>query len=52
MKQEILALRTSQNAARQDVTSVFQEIAGVHATLVMHEGRLERRLELNEAPVR
>lgn len=55
MKQEILALRTSQNAARQDVTSVFQEIAGVHATLVRHEGRLdriERRLELNEAPVR
>ena len=55
MKQEILALRTSQNAARQDVTSVFQEIAGVHAPVVRHEGRLdriERRLELNDAPVR
>lgn len=55
MKPEILALRTSQNAARQDVTSVFQEIAAVHATLVRHEGRLDRidrRLELNEAPVR
>ena len=54
MKQEILALRTSQNAARQDITSVFQEIAGVHATLVRHEGRvdrIDRRLELNDASV-
>jgi len=55
MKQEMLALRTSQNAARQEITSVFQEISGVHATLVRHEGRLdriERRLELADAPVR
>ncbi len=55
MKQEMLALRTSQNAARQEITSVFQEISGVHATLVRHEGRLdriERRLELHHAPVR
>jgi uncharacterized coiled-coil DUF342 family protein len=55
MKQEMLALRTSQNAARQEITSVFQEISGVHATLVRHEGRLDRiehRLELNDAPVR
>ena len=56
MKQEMLALRTSQNAARQEITSVFQEISGVHATsLVGHEGRLdriERRLELADAPVR
>ncbi|WP_369722728.1 MULTISPECIES: hypothetical protein [unclassified Bradyrhizobium] len=54
MKQEMLALRTSQNAARQEITSVFQEIAGVHATLVRHEGRLDRidrRLELNDASV-
>ena len=55
MKQEMLALRTSQNAARQEITSVFQEISGVHATLVRHEGRLdriERRLELADTPVR
>jgi uncharacterized coiled-coil DUF342 family protein len=55
MKQEMLALRTSQNAARQEITSVFQEISGVHATLVRHEGRLdriERRLELSDLPVR
>ena len=55
MKQEMLALRTSQNAARQEITSVFQEISGVHATLVRHEGRLdriERRLELHDSPVR
>jgi uncharacterized coiled-coil DUF342 family protein len=55
MKQEMLALRTSQNAARQEITSVFQEISGVHATLVRHEGRLdriERRLELNDTAVR
>jgi len=54
MKHEMLALRTSQNAARQEITSVFQEIAGVHATLVRHEGRLDRidrRLELNGASV-
>jgi septal ring factor EnvC (AmiA/AmiB activator) len=55
MKQEMLALRTSQNAARQEITSVFQEISGVHATLVRHEGRLDRieqRLQLSDASVR
>ena len=55
MKQEMLALRTSQNAARQEIPSVFQEISGVHATLVRHEGRLDRieqRLQLSDAPVR
>ncbi|MCP3388572.1 hypothetical protein NLM27_07215 [Bradyrhizobium sp. CCGB12] len=55
MKQEMSALRISQNAARQEITSVFQEISGIHATLVRHEGRLDRieqRLELSEATVR
>ena len=40
------ALRTSQ-------ISILQEISGVHATLVRHEGRLdgiEKRLELSEVP--
>ena len=52
LKQEMQASRTSQNGIRQEITSVFQEISGVHATLVRHEGRLERierRLELNDA---
>lgn len=55
MKQEMSALRISQNAARQEITSVFQEISGIHATLVRHEGRLDRieqRLELSDATVR
>jgi hypothetical protein len=42
LKQEMQALRTSQ-------ISILQEISGMHATLVRHEGRLdriERRLEL------
>lgn len=53
LKQKIQASRTSQNGIRQEITSVFQEISGIHATLVRHEGhldRIERRLELNEAP--
>jgi septal ring factor EnvC (AmiA/AmiB activator) len=53
LKQEMQASRTSQNGIRQEITSVFQEISGVHATLVRHEGRLDRiesRLELNDAP--
>lgn len=53
LKQEIQASRTSQNGIRQEITSVFQEISGIHATLVRHEGcldRIERRLELSEAP--
>ena len=47
------ALRTSQIGIRQEITSVFQEISGVHSTLVRHEGRLDRiekRLELSEVP--
>ena len=53
LKQEMQASRTSQNGIRQEITSVFQEISGIHATLVRHEGRLdhiERRLELSDAP--
>jgi septal ring factor EnvC (AmiA/AmiB activator) len=54
LKQEMQASRTSQNGIRQEITSVFQEISGVHANLVRHEGRLDRieqRLELNEASI-
>ena len=53
LKQEMQASRTSQNGIRQEITSVFQEISGIHATLVRHEGRLDRiehRLELAPAP--
>ena len=53
LKQEMQASRTSQNGIRQEITSVFQEISGIHATLVRHEGRLDRiekRLELAHAP--
>ena len=52
-KQEMQAFRTSQNGIRQEITSVFQEVSGIHATLVRYEGRLdriERRLELSDAP--
>ena len=53
LKMEMQALRTAQNGTRQEMTSVFEEISGVHKTLVRHEDRLdriERRLELNDAP--
>ena len=53
LEQEMQASRTSQNGIRQEITSVFQEISGIHATLVRHEGRLDRienRLELADAP--
>ncbi len=53
LKQVMQASRTSQNGIRQEITSVFQEISGIHATLVRHEGRLDRienRLELTDAP--
>jgi uncharacterized coiled-coil DUF342 family protein len=53
LKQEMQASRTSQNGIRQEITSVSQEISGIHATLVRHEGRLDRiekRLELADAP--
>ncbi len=55
MNQGLQALRVSQNAARQEITGVFQEIVSVHATLVRHEGRfdrIEKRLELNDAPAK
>jgi uncharacterized coiled-coil DUF342 family protein len=53
LKQEMQASRTSQNGIRQEITSVFQEISGIHATLVRHKGRLDRiekPLELADAP--
>ena len=53
LKQEMQASRTSQNGIRHEITSVFQEVSGIHTTLVRHEGRLdriERRLELSDAP--
>ena len=53
LKQEMQASRMSQNGIRQEITSVFQEVSGIHTTLVRHEGRLdriERRLELSDAP--
>jgi len=53
LKQQMQASRTSQNGIRQEITSVFQEVSGIHATLVRHEGRLDRietRLELNDVP--
>ena len=53
LTQATQALRTSQIGIRKEITSVFQEISGAHATLVRHEGRLdhtEKRLELSEVP--
>jgi septal ring factor EnvC (AmiA/AmiB activator) len=55
LKQEMQASRTSQNGIRQEITSVFQEVVAIHATLVRHEGRLdriERRLELSDTTIR
>ena len=54
LKQGMQASRTSQNGIRQEISGITHEILGVHATLVRHEGRLdriERRLELNDATV-
>lgn len=53
LRQGMMALGTAQNATRQDITGVYQEISAIHATLVRHEGSLDRigrRLELSEAP--
>ncbi|CCD97838.1 hypothetical protein [Bradyrhizobium sp. STM 3809] len=47
------ASRTAQIAHRQEITGIDQELSGIHAILVRHEGRLdriERRLELNDVP--
>jgi uncharacterized coiled-coil DUF342 family protein len=54
LKQEMQASRTCQNGIREEITSVFQEISGAHATLVRREGRLdriERRLEMSVVPI-
>jgi septal ring factor EnvC (AmiA/AmiB activator) len=54
LKQEMQASRTSQNGIRQKIASVFREVVGIHATLVSHEGRLdriERRLELTDTTI-
>jgi chromosome segregation ATPase len=51
LKQDMQALRTSQNGVRQDIAGIHREISSVHATLVRHEGRLDRidrLLELND----
>jgi hypothetical protein len=51
LKQGMMALGTAQNATRQGITGVYQEISAIHATLVRHEGRFDRigrRLELND----
>jgi septal ring factor EnvC (AmiA/AmiB activator) len=53
LKQEMQASRTAQNGMRQEITSVFEEISGVHKTPLRHEDRLDRigrRLELSDAP--
>ena len=53
LRLEMQALRTAQNGMRQEMTSVFEEVSGIHKTLVRHEDRLdriERRLELNGVP--
>jgi septal ring factor EnvC (AmiA/AmiB activator) len=53
LKQEMQASRMSQNGIRQEITSVFQKVSGIHATLVRHEGwldRIEARLELSDVP--
>jgi septal ring factor EnvC (AmiA/AmiB activator) len=53
LKQQMQASRTSQNGIRQEITSVLQEVSGIHATLVRREGRLDRiesRLELSDVP--
>lgn len=42
VKQEIQALRTSQDGIRQEITGIHQEMSAIHATLVRHEGRLDR----------
>ena len=53
-RQEVRASRTSQNGIRQEITSVFHEISGIRATLIRHEGRLDRienRFELTDASI-
>jgi septal ring factor EnvC (AmiA/AmiB activator) len=53
LKHGMQASRTSQNTIRQEITGVFKEISAVHATLVRHQGHLDRietRLELNAVP--
>jgi septal ring factor EnvC (AmiA/AmiB activator) len=54
LKQELQASRSSQNGIRQEMTSVFQEVVAIHATLVRQEGpldRIERRFELSDTTI-
>jgi hypothetical protein len=52
-KSDMLALRTQITSIHHDLLSIHHELGGVHGTLIRHEQRLdriERRLELNDAP--
>jgi len=52
LKQEMQASRTSQNSIRYEITSVFEEVSGIHVTTVRYEGkldRIERHLERSDA---
>jgi chromosome segregation ATPase len=54
MSQGLQAVRLSLNSVRQEeIVGVHTELASIHATLIRHEGRLdriERRLEIQDAP--
>ncbi len=52
LKAEMQASRISQNAIRRNITGVFREISGVHATLVRHEGRLDISINGSNAMMR
>ena len=52
-KSDMLALRTQITSIHHDLLSIHHELGGMHGTLIRHEQRLdriERRLELNDAP--
>jgi len=52
-KSDMLALNTQMTSIHHDLLGIHHELGGVHATLIRHEHRLdriERRLELNDAP--
>lgn len=49
----MLAMKYQITGIHQDLMGIHSELGGIHATLIRHEHRLdriERRLELNEAP--
>jgi hypothetical protein len=53
LKMEVQGMRGQMIGMQQTMIGMQQETAGVHATLVRHEPRLDRigeRLELNDAP--